>query len=79
MALYKLLENFVKCDWPTQVFRRKNVEVENCFQLLTMVFSENFLSGRHKFSGGKIVEVENFQFLTLIFSEYFLSVDIFCL
>jgi hypothetical protein len=22
-------ENFVKCDWPTQIFRRKNFEVEN--------------------------------------------------
>ena len=37
-------EKFVKCDWPTQIFRRKKVfEVEN-FQLLTMIFSENFLS-----------------------------------
>ena len=37
-------ENFVKFDWPTQIFRRKkNFEVEN-FQLLTMIFSENFLS-----------------------------------
>jgi hypothetical protein len=34
-------ENFVKCDWPTQIFRR--FEVEN-FQLLTMIFLENFLS-----------------------------------
>ena len=33
-------ENFVKCDWPTQIFRR--FEVEN-FQLLTMIFLENFL------------------------------------
>ena len=36
-------ENFVKCDWPTQIFRWKNFEVEN-FQLLTMIFSGNFLS-----------------------------------
>jgi hypothetical protein len=36
--------NFVKCDWPTQIFRGKKIfEVEN-FQLLTMIFSENFLS-----------------------------------
>jgi hypothetical protein len=34
-------ENFVKCDWPTQIFR--NFEVEN-FQLSTMIFLENFLS-----------------------------------
>jgi hypothetical protein len=31
----------VKFDWPTQIFRRKSVEN---FQLLTMIFSENFLS-----------------------------------
>jgi hypothetical protein len=37
-------EHFVKCDWPTQIFRRKkNFEVEN-FQLLTMISLENFLS-----------------------------------
>ena len=35
-------ENFVKCDWPTPIFR-KNFEVEN-YQLLTMIFLENFLS-----------------------------------
>jgi hypothetical protein len=32
-------KNFVKCDWPTQIFCRKNnFEAEN-FQLLTMIFS----------------------------------------
>jgi hypothetical protein len=31
-------ENFVKCDWRTQIFHRKKFKVEN-FQLLTM---ENF-------------------------------------
>ena len=37
-------ENFVKCDWSTQIFRRKkNFKVEN-FQLLTMTFSKNVLS-----------------------------------
>ena len=36
--------NFVKCDWLTQIFRgKKNFEVKN-FQLLTMIFSGNFLS-----------------------------------
>ena len=36
-------ENFVKCDWSTQILRRKKIiEVEN-FQLLTMIFSKNFL------------------------------------
>jgi hypothetical protein len=40
----KFSENFVKCDWPTQILRwEKNSEVEN-FQLLTMIFSGNFLS-----------------------------------
>jgi hypothetical protein len=34
----------VQFDWLTQIFRRKkNFEVEN-FPLLTMIFSENFLS-----------------------------------
>jgi hypothetical protein len=42
-------ENFVKCDWPTQIFRRKKIlklKIFSCqnFQLLTMIFSENFLS-----------------------------------
>jgi hypothetical protein len=37
-------ENFVQFDWLTQIFRRKKkFEVEN-FPLLTMIFSENFLS-----------------------------------
>ena len=35
-------EKFVKCDWPTQIFRRK--KILKLFQLLTMIFSENFLS-----------------------------------
>ena len=30
-------ENFVKCDWPTQIFRQKK-----CTTM--MIFSENFLS-----------------------------------
>jgi hypothetical protein len=37
-------ENFVKCDWPdTNFLSEKNFEVENV-QLLTMIFSGNFLS-----------------------------------
>ena len=40
-------ENFVKCDWPTQLIqilrRKQNFEDEN-FQLLTMKFLDNFLS-----------------------------------
>jgi hypothetical protein len=41
--IFRRKKSFVKCDWPTQIFRReKNFEVEN-FQLL-MIFSENFLS-----------------------------------
>ena len=37
-------ENFVKCDWPTQIFRRKKILKLKNFRLLTMIFSENFLS-----------------------------------
>ena len=41
---FRQKENFVKCDWQRQIFRREtNFEVEN-FQLLTMIFSESFLS-----------------------------------
>jgi hypothetical protein len=36
-------EIFVKNDWPTQIFRQKKILKLN-FQLLTMIFSENFLS-----------------------------------
>jgi hypothetical protein len=35
------------------------------------------VTGRHKSSVGKNVEVENFQLLTMTFSEHFLSVEIF--
>ena len=39
MSNFAQKENFVKCDWPTQIFRRKKI-----LKLLTMIFSENFLS-----------------------------------
>jgi hypothetical protein len=41
-------EKFVKSDWPTctNFASEKNFEVEN-FQLLTMIFSENFLSAEN--------------------------------
>jgi ElaB/YqjD/DUF883 family membrane-anchored ribosome-binding protein len=35
--------NFVKYDWPTQIFRRKKFLKLKIFKLLTMIFSETFL------------------------------------
>ena len=31
-------ENFAKCDWPAQIFRRKEILKLKNFQLLTMIF-----------------------------------------
>jgi hypothetical protein len=38
-------ENFVKCDWPTQIFRgKKSLKVEN-FQLLNDIFGKFSVRG----------------------------------